>query len=148
MNWRRLIALAMGVQLAGCAFLTEPVTPPASLPKPAPPAAAADPVVPPPAKPVPRVPPPKPAPRPQANPEELVGLDESAVLQLLGNPAEARSEGAARVLSYHASGCALEVMFFLDVKAGDLRVLSYQLDGGTARPSLVKGCYDEFRGAR
>jgi metal-dependent amidase/aminoacylase/carboxypeptidase family protein len=76
----------------------------------------------------------------------LVGLDEGGVRKLLGAPAETRTDGAARILAYRAASCGLDVIFFMDVKAGDLRVVSYQWDdnGGT-RPQVAKGCYAEFR---
>lgn len=85
--------------------------------------------------------------KPVATPAELVGLDEAEVRNLLGNPAEARSEGAARILSYRNAQCALDVILFLDVKAGDLRVLSYQLND-TPRPAAGPACYDGLRGAK
>jgi hypothetical protein len=139
-----IVALAVGLQLAACDLLNKsspaPTAPP---PPPAPPQAVA-PLPPTPARP----PPPKPATRPPGNPNELVGLDEQAVRRLLGAPAAIANDGAARVLTYRADGCELEVFLFLDVSAGNLRVLSYQLHAGRSRATQTKACYDDLRSGR
>jgi hypothetical protein len=88
---------------------------------------------------------PKPAKAPAASPEELIGLDESGVRKLLGAPAEIGTAGAARILSYRSVTCTLDVLFFMDLKAGDLRVASYEWDNGGNRPQPAKGCYSELR---
>lgn len=85
---------------------------------------------------------------PPASPDELVGLDEGGVRKLLGAPAETRTDGAARILSYRSVGCTLDVIFFMDLKAGDLRVLSYQWDSSGNRNQSIKGCYPELRVAQ
>jgi len=79
------------------------------------------------------------------SPDELIGLDESGVRKLLGAPVETRNDNAARVLSYRRSvGCALDVIFFMDMKAGDLRALSYRWIGDGNRPREAASCYAEL----
>jgi len=87
----------------------------------------------------------KPAKAPPPSPEELVGLDESGVRKLLGAPAEMRTDGAARILSYRSVTCTLDVLLFMDLKAGDFKVASYEWDNSGSRPQAAKGCYAELR---
>lgn len=140
-------ALVLCFQLGACALLEE--TPaPAATPSSAPVVAApVEKPAAPPAKVERRPPPPTRQPKaPPASPDELVGLDEGGVRKLLGAPAETRTDGAARILSYRSVGCTLDVIFFMDLKAGDLRVLSYQWDNTPGnRTQAIKGCYSELR---
>lgn len=147
MNWRAFLALSLSLLLAACNAAgsgNAPSTPTAAKPQASTNTAKAPPAGPP------------PAPRPGSAKagastgtlDELVGLDEDGVHKLLGTPAGVRSEGAARILSYKAGTCALDVILFLDVKGGDLRVLSYELDSGSPRPAKARACYGELRNAR
>lgn len=134
MNWRVPLALAIGLtacsQIPGTAPSPSPSAP-APAPAPAPvtvkhPAAA---------------PPARPVAKPSATADELVGLDEGEVRKRLGTPAEARDEGPARILAYKGHGCALDVILLMDVKAGTLRVATYEVDG--AKPA--GSCYSELK---
>lgn len=136
MKWPCPLALALS--LAACGQLSEN-TPPAASSAPAAPAKHAPTAPRPVAK--PSATPEDPVVKPSATPEELIGLDEPAVQKLLGAPIEAHDDGPARVLSYRARGCSLDVIFFLDLKAGALRVASYQLEP----PVRPKSCYNELR---
>jgi hypothetical protein len=141
-----LLALATSLTLAACETPQEPPPapqpvalqpPPQPVEKPAPPAA----------KPAHPPAPHRPA-KPQAHtPDELVGLDENGVRRFLGAPAEIGTDGPARILSYRAPSCALDVVLFMDVKAGDLRVLSYQWADASAKPAGPKTCYTLLRRA-
>ncbi len=137
--------LALCFQLGACALPDRDPAPP----PPSPPVAAApvDKPTPPPPKAERRSPPAaaRQSKAPPASPDELVGLDEGGVRKLLGAPAETRTDGAARILSYRSVGCTLEVIFFMDLKAGDLRVLDYQWDSSGNRTQAAKGCYPELR---
>lgn len=142
------IAASLCAQLGACALRDEASSPPP--PPPSQPAAAAPAEKPAaaPAKPEKRVnaQTTKHAKTPPASADELIGLDEAGVRKLLGPPAETRTDGAARILSYRSVGCTLEVIFFLDLKADDLRVLNYQWDGN--KTQIAKGCYSELRVAQ
>jgi hypothetical protein len=131
--------LVLGLQLGGCGLTNDAPKPETS-----------NPVV---AKPVEKVgepaksqrhPPSAPKPPKAPSPDELIGLDESGVHKLLGSPAEMRNDNAARILSYRSVGCALDVILFMDLKAGDLRVLSYQWTGDGSRPHEASRCYAEL----
>lgn len=154
---RCAIVLTVGLALEGCLPTADAGFPPPGAVQPAAPLAG-DRIIPPPppkppipaAKPAPLRPGPKPAPQPQPaaappNPDELVGLDEADLRKLLGSPAEIRNEGAARILSYRAPDCTLDVIMFLDVKTAILRVLSYDLAAIGPKGADSKACYGLFR---
>jgi hypothetical protein len=142
----------MGVlTLAGCADLRETSPPPP--PPPAEQLALLPPIPaqPEPAEVVPPVPPRKPPIPKQPEkalyfPDELIGLDSMAVVKLLGNPLDSRNEGAAHVLTYRGKNCQLDVIFFLDVKTGTERVLSFDQQPAAGRNASA--CYAALRGGR
>lgn len=61
--------------------------------------------------------------------QALVGLDEAAVVGVLGAPAGRRREGAAQVWSYGGGACRLDLYFFRDLRSGGMHALAYRLDG-------------------
>ena len=148
MDWRMMSALGMALGLAGCSLLSSDQQQPKpswsseSVKTPSSRAPGGSSPAPPPNK-------PSKLDKPAPMPEELLGLDEVAVHQLLGEPAATRSEGGMRILSYQGKGdCALKVMLFLDVKVGDVQVLSYQLGSAPLRPTAAQACYAALRGSR
>jgi hypothetical protein len=89
---------------------------------------------------------PKAAVKPPGSPEELVGLDRDGVVRLLGDPAGSHTEGGATVLNWRGKDCGLDVIFFLDLKTGILRVLSFDLQQGDK--SHAKNCYEMLRSGK
>lgn len=146
---RMIFALLGTVYLAGCVDQKDaaPPPPPVLVPQPVPPT----PEVAPPPSVVPPVPPPKP-PIPKLPektvyvPDELIGLDQVAVVKLLGSPLDSRNEGAAHVLTYRGKNCQLDVILFLDVKSGTERVLSYDQQPSAGKNAAA--CYAAIRGGR
>lgn len=148
---RKILALMAILTLAGC------VEPRESSPPPPPPPAEQIALLPPvpappePAELVPPVPPRKP-PAPKLPekavyfPDELIGLDHPGVVKLLGTPLDSRNEGAAHVLTYRGKNCQLDVIFFLDVKTGTERVLSFDQQPAAGRNAAA--CYAALRGGR
>jgi len=142
---RHIAVLFAGLLLAGCAEQAvvsppppeEPPAPPPTIVEEAPPELI--PPVPPPKPPVPKLPEKAPAP----TPAELIGLDRDGVIRLLGDPAEERSEGAARVFTYRGKKCQFDVIFFLDVKTGTERVLSFEEQAAAAKHPA--SCYPSLR---
>ncbi|HMA50366.1 MAG TPA: hypothetical protein VKP60_11470 [Magnetospirillaceae bacterium] len=144
-----ILALMGALYLAGCADQQDAAPP--LLPPPAPLPVPPTPEVKAPAPVVPPVPPPKPPiPRqPEKTvyvPDELLGLDQFAVVKLLGSPIDSRNEGAARVLTYRGKNCQLDVILFLDVKSGTERVLSYDQQPNAGKNAAA--CYAAIRGGR
>ncbi len=146
---RTVIALMGVLYLAGCVDQKD-----AAPPLPPPPAALSVPPTPEVKAPetlIPPVPPPKPpVPHPAEKaiylPDELLGLDQPAVVKLLGSPIDSRNEGAARVLTYRGKNCQLDVILFLDVKSGTERVLSYDQQPNAGKNAAA--CYAAIRGGR
>lgn len=148
----RHIAVMLGLlSIAGCADHTPVTAPPSQPPAEVPPP---PPVVSPPQL-IPPVPPPKPPVPPKTQPEkppvptaaELIGLDRDGVTRLLGDPADTRNEGAARVLTYRGkANCQLDVIFFLDVKTGTERVLSFEQQPDSGKHGAA--CYAALRGGK
>ncbi len=134
--------LVLAFQLGGCGLINDLSNPAASKPMASKPAEKSEEPLPPRRHPSPpstklaKVP----------SPDDLIGLDETGVRKLLGVPTVTRNDNAARIFSYHHSiGCTLDVIFFMDMKAGDLRVLSYQWNGGGAKPREPTKCYAELQ---
>jgi len=153
MRRSRPIAVLVGILcLAGCVDQKAgppPVTQTSEPPPPPPPVVSPPQIIPP-------VPPPKPPIPPKNIPQdklppptaaELIGLDRDGVTRLLGDPADSRTEGAARVLTYRGkNNCQLDVIFFLDVKTGTEHVLSFEQTPDSGKHALA--CYAGLRGGK
>jgi hypothetical protein len=156
MVWRCLLITALSSLLYGCSLFPQPSepaavppAPPTETPLPQSSGKAAEVPVPAPLHILPPKPkPPPPIAKPPANPDELIGLSEESVITLLGVPDRTGDEGTGRILTFRTKSCHLDVILFLDVKSGDHRVLSYQMNDGTPHPSMVNHCYDDVRSAR
>ena len=131
--WQKQLALALCLEIAGCGIR-------ASAPPPVAPRVDD------------RTPRPLPVPKPTApapDPNELVGLDEAAVRRLLGDNFDSRSDGAARILTFHGTGaCAIDVVLFMDMSTGAMQVLSYRFNPTAMRPDVARTCYSALRGPR
>jgi hypothetical protein len=142
-----LLVLAVSLGMGGCT--APPDQPPPAVPPvleaPAP-VNNGIPMPPPPKPPPPKPPAPKPLPKPANGPDELIGLDQDAVSKLLGDPADVSTEGGARILTFRSQECVLDVIFFLDVKTGVDRVLSFDLPSSASRRG--RPCYAELRRER
>ena len=147
MRHRALLLLLAALTLSGCwqerpspeSRPTPQETLPDSPPPPKPP--------PPQPAPVP-VPAPKPVPVPMTktleSPEELIGQDREGLVVLLGEPAEDRSEHAARILTWrNGKSCNLEAFLFFDVTTGVERVLSYEMTPSSGQYAV--NCYKALR---
>ena len=153
-TWQSLVAAGLGLILSGCSLIypdaTAPARPPSSPSKAVPPPSVppSSPVT---AKPIRPSSPPSPPPSPTAksDPAELVGLSESDLHHLLGDPRDEHREGAARVQTYAGDGCTLDVVLFLDVSRSEWSVLSYDLTAtATSGKRTPETCYGQMRGKR
>ena len=75
----------------------------------------------------PPVPPAKP-PVAQLDPQRLVGLNESAVTDLIGPPQDVRDQPPARVWRYAGNKCAVEVLFYFDLTQQEFRALTFSVE--------------------
>ncbi|MTJ80743.1 MAG: hypothetical protein F8N37_06975 [Telmatospirillum sp.] len=135
-----LMALAVGFGLAACDQFSN--TPEAARPV----TVALPPEQPPPDKVIPPPPPKPPVPSrpvrtPPPSPDELIGLDETAVRSLLGSGGTSTDDGTAHILTYKKKICQIDILFFMDVKSAGLRVLSYEI----TPHAKTKLCYARLR---
>lgn len=151
-----LTALAVCLMLSGCGALMDQFNaPPSPAPSPAPPSPTPTPHPPVPTEPVKR-PAPRPAPTsnpepplaPTSNPGELSGLSDSAVIALLGPTFGNKDQGTARVLAWKSSICTFDVIFFMNVKDGSWRVLSWDMDKGSGTQPSLSTCYQSIKESR
>lgn len=99
-----------------------------------------------PVKPSPPVPPLKPAvqpsiePRAEFDPQQLVGLGEGEVTNLIGAPGEIRDEPPARVWRYAGDGCSVDVLFYFDLTLQQFRALTYRIEPEGQSEQAQKNC--------
>ena len=124
------VALSMAV-LSGCTLLQHPDT--ANQGRPAKTEEGTSPT---PSPQPPPVPPAKP-PVAQLDPQRLVGLNESAVTDLIGPPQDVRDQPPARVWRYTGNKCAVEVLFYFDLTKQEFRALTYSVEP-TGRSDLAQ----------
>ena len=76
---------------------------------------------------------------PDANPQQLIGLESRGLAEMLGSPGFVRRDGKAEVWQYPAESCILDVFLYRDT--GTLSVDYVELRGrGTAQLSR-QDCY-------
>lgn len=86
-------------------------------------------------------PPPKPVPR--FNPEALIGMNERETQALLGAPSSVRDQPPAKVWTYAAADCELNVIFYLDLESRLFRALNYEVDSKTRTQRARQDCISE-----
>ena len=97
--------------------------------------------------------PPLPAPPQEeaAEPEEgpfdfvgLVGSDEPAVAEVLGEPNWFEDIPPARMWQYASANCVLQLYFFMELSTRNFRVLSYELESGYDGDNAEQQCFSEL----
>ena len=83
---------------------------------------------------------------PQAS--ELVGLDQPAATRLFGAAAERSEEPPATVWRYKTASCELDLFFYLDLRSGRMRTLSYTFKGDAADADRRQDCLRSLFAAR
>lgn len=86
-------------------------------------------------------PPPKPVPR--FNPETLIGMNERETQALLGAPSSVRDQPPAKVWTYSAADCELNVIFYLDLESRLFRALNYEVESKTRTKRARQDCITE-----
>lgn len=135
---RRCLGVAASVMLAACETLYQDPPRPAPAPVTVQAEAPAVAVVPPPPrkpKPTVRRAAPAPIPAPAGEPIVLIGLSRRELANTLGEPAERVDRNPGQAWVYRETGCAVEVLFLLDVVRNDLFSIDRKVTGtdGTAR---------------
>lgn len=65
--------------------------------------------------------------RPDLNPERLIGLSLVEAEALLGEPALQDEKPPAKVWTYNAQSCVLNIFFYADISTRDFRALTYEI---------------------
>lgn len=155
-----VLASCLALMLAACELLQPPAvpTPPVET---AAPAATASVPLPPPRKPTPpgsslaRLPPAgesgatgEAAPSGPTNEvgpngfERLIGLDQSHVADLLGDPRTRAEAPPATIWQYADATCDADVYFYLDLQSQTMRVLHYEIRNHELSERSAQRCYD------
>jgi hypothetical protein len=71
---------------------------------------------------------------------ELIGLDESGAMRLLGPATEKSDEPPATVWRYKTATCELDLFFYLDLRSGRMRTLHYSFKGDGAEAARRQEC--------
>ena len=72
---------------------------------------------------------------------ELIGLDQSGALRLLGPATEKSDEPPATVWRYKTASCELDLFFYLDLRSGRMRTLHYSFKGEGAEFARRQECW-------
>ncbi len=79
---------------------------------------------------------------------ELIGLDQSGAMRLLGPPTETSDEPPATVWRYKTASCELDLYFYLDLRSGRMRTLHYSFKGEAAEVARRQECWRSLIAAR
>ena len=72
---------------------------------------------------------------------ELIGLDQSGAVRLLGAATEKSDEPPATVWRYKTANCELDLFFYLDLRSGRMRALHYSFKGEGAEVARRQECW-------
>lgn len=70
----------------------------------------------------------------------LVGMEESAAVALLGAPSATESRPPADVWRYASPRCKLELVFYMEMRTGRMRSLHYAFKGEAETPEQREAC--------
>ena len=79
---------------------------------------------------------------------ELIGLDQSGAVRLLGAATEKSDEPPATVWRYKTGSCELDLFFYLDLRSGNMRTLHYSFKGEGAEVARRQECWRSLIAAR
>ena len=79
---------------------------------------------------------------------ELIGLDQSGALRLLGPATEKSDEPPATVWRYKTASCELDLFFYLDLRSGRMRTLHYSFKGEGVEVARRQECWRSLIASR
>ena len=83
-----------------------------------------------------------------ASQPELIGLDQSGAMHLLGPATEKSDEPPATVWRYKTASCELDLFFYLDLRSGRMRTLHYSFKGDDAEVARRQECWRSLIASR
>jgi hypothetical protein len=79
---------------------------------------------------------------------ELIGLDQSGAMRLLGPATEKSDEPPATVWRYKTGSCELDLFFYLDLRSNSMRTLHYSFKGEGAEMARRQECWRSLIASR
>ena len=79
---------------------------------------------------------------------ELIGLDQSGAMRILGPATEKLDEPPATVWRYKTASCELDLFFYLDLRSNNMRTLHYSFKGEGAEMAGRQECWRSLIAAR
>lgn len=76
--------------------------------------------------------------------EQLIGLDQSAAADLLGQPALQHERPPAKVWTYNAEACELSLFFYADINTRVFRALTYEFKSDDQSEAGKQRCLAEL----
>ena len=83
-------------------------------------------------------------PRDMPDVDSLLGLDFSAVRDLLGEASLEEIQAPATVWTYSGRGCVLSIFFYPHVDGGDFKALTYDVRSADEAPRMSQKCFNEL----
>ena len=79
---------------------------------------------------------------------ELIGLDQSGAMRLLGPATEKSDEPPATVWRYKTASCELDLFFYLDLRSGRMRTLHFSFKGEGTEVARRQECWRSLVASR
>jgi hypothetical protein len=92
----------------------------------------------------PATPAPAPEPAAPAGLDRLIGLDQTQLAALLGEPRQTAESPPATIWRYIAEACDLDVYFYLDLQSQAMRALHYEVRNHDPAERSAQRCYDDL----
>ncbi len=82
--------------------------------------------------------------RADLEPEQLIGLDQAAAANLLGQPSLQDERPPAKVWTYNSKSCVLSIFFYADINTRVFRSLTYEFKGEDQTDAGKQRCLAEL----
>jgi hypothetical protein len=76
--------------------------------------------------------------------DRLIGLDQTRLTALLGEPRQRAEAPPATIWRYLGQACELDVYFYFDLQSQAMRALHYEIRSHESREQPAQQCYDEL----
>ena len=78
--------------------------------------------------------------QPAPSPRDLRGMDQARVMRLFGPAMASESRGPATVWHYKSSRCELDLVFYMEMRSGEMRSLHQDFKGIIDNPQQRQAC--------
>lgn len=78
----------------------------------------------------------------------LLGLSDTSIIRMFGQPHTIERDGASLIWNYETSDCSLQIVFYADIQDQTYHALQYALaDGEGEKPVDIEPCLDRIQSA-